>query len=396
VTVLELATFYAAPYGSTMLADLGARVIKVEQPDGDPLRWLLPFPEAGGVKVLAGKESVAVDMHTDEGREIVYELARRSDIVLQSFRSGVAERLRIDSASLRAVCPDLSYHDGPGFGVGGPYGHRPAYAPTIGAGSGMARRNTGPDIPERPDLTIDEIMRVSARLVTSNAAVGQADGFAAVAVGAALALGLLARELRGEGQRSETSMLSTMAHILSEDMVEYEGRAPASTPDPELYGIGALYRLYQTAEGWIFVAVTTDREWVAFSSTLGLTEDLRGDDAALVSELSARFKARSASEWERTLTAADVACVEVAAGPVTATIMGDGGLGRELGLVTDVVHPTLGAHPRATALVEFSRSASLSDGTAPTIGQHTDQVLREIGYDDERIADLRARGIVGG
>jgi crotonobetainyl-CoA:carnitine CoA-transferase CaiB-like acyl-CoA transferase len=205
VTVLELATFYAAPYGSTMLADLGARVIKVEQPDGDPLRWLLPFPEAGGVKVLAGKESVAVDMHTDEGREIVYELARRSDIVLQSFRSGVAERLRIDSASLRAVCPDLSYHDGPGFGVGGPYGHRPAYAPTIGAGSGMARRNTGPDIPERPDLTIDEIMRVGARLVTSNAAVGQADGFAAVAVGAALALGLLARELRGEGQRSETA-----------------------------------------------------------------------------------------------------------------------------------------------------------------------------------------------
>ncbi len=109
VTILELGTYYAAPYGATLLTDLGARVIKVEQLDGDPIRHIVPFPELGAVKVLQGKECVAVDIHTDAGREIVYDLVRRADALLLSFRAGVVERLGLDPESLLAVNPDLMY-----------------------------------------------------------------------------------------------------------------------------------------------------------------------------------------------------------------------------------------------------------------------------------------------
>ena len=125
VTIVELGTFYAAPYGAAVLADFGARVIKVEAPEGDPLRNLMPFPELAGVKAMQGKESVAVDMASERGREIVLELARRADVVLQSFRAGVAERHGYTAADLLAVNPDLVYLNAPGYGSDGPCGHRP-------------------------------------------------------------------------------------------------------------------------------------------------------------------------------------------------------------------------------------------------------------------------------
>ncbi len=199
VTVVELGTFYAAPFGATLLTDYGARVIKIEQLDGDPMRSIMPFPEAGGIKVLQGKESVAVDMHAEAGREIVYELVRRADAVLQSFRAGVVDRLGYDDKTLLGINPDLVYLNAPGYGVDGPYGHRPAYAPTIGAGTGLARRNTGTSIPERDDLTLDDIKVNSLRLGTAALGVGNSDGFSALGAGTALALGLLAAQARWAG-----------------------------------------------------------------------------------------------------------------------------------------------------------------------------------------------------
>ena len=198
VTVVELGSFYAAPFGATVLADLGARVIKVEQLDGDPIRHLMPFPEVGGVKVLQGKESVAVDYATDQGREIVLDLVRRADIVLESFRAGVAERHGYTADDLLAVNPDLVYLAAPGYGTEGPCGAKPAFAPTIGAGSGMAYRNVGgvDNVPQRADLELDEVKHYSMRLNTAAMGVAHADGFAAVGVGTAMLVGLLARRTR--------------------------------------------------------------------------------------------------------------------------------------------------------------------------------------------------------
>jgi crotonobetainyl-CoA:carnitine CoA-transferase CaiB-like acyl-CoA transferase len=109
VTVLELGGMFAAPFGATALADLGARVIKVEPLDGDAIRGMMAFPEAGGGKVLQGKESIALDIRDHEGLGIVHEIARRCDVMLQCYRAGVAARIGIDEAALKAVNPALVY-----------------------------------------------------------------------------------------------------------------------------------------------------------------------------------------------------------------------------------------------------------------------------------------------
>jgi crotonobetainyl-CoA:carnitine CoA-transferase CaiB-like acyl-CoA transferase len=396
ITIVELGTFYAAPFGATILADHGARVIKIEQLDGDPMRTIMPFPEIGGIKVLQGKESVAVDMASPEGREIVLELVRRADMVLQTFRAGVAERHGYTAADLLAVNPDLVYLNAPGYGVDGPMGHCPAFAPTMGAGSGLGYRNVGgpKNLPQGPDLTLDQVKRYSMRLSTASMGVGHADGFAALGVGTAMLLGLLAKRRGAPGQAMTTSMLVTMAHTLSEDMVEYAGRAEMVAPDADLLGLGPRWRLYETADGWVFLAAPDDDDWDALAATLDLDAALRDDDAALTAVLEERFRSRPAAAWEEALTAVDVACVVVAKGPVDEVVMYSGGMGAAMGIVCDQTHPVIGDYQRLTPMARFSRSGGVA-GPAPLCGAHTDAVLAELGYDAGRIAALRAAGVIG-
>jgi crotonobetainyl-CoA:carnitine CoA-transferase CaiB-like acyl-CoA transferase len=406
--VLEIGTFFAAPYGGCVLADLGARVIKIEPPTGEPLRHMLAFPEAGGVKVLQGKESVALDLGTPEGLRIVHALARGADVVLQTFRGGVAERLGVDEATLRALNPDLVYLSAPGYGTDGPCGHRPAFAPTIGAGSGMGRRNAGPSVPEHAGLAMAEVKKCARQLAAGvSTECAQADGVAALAVATAMLLGLVARDRGAGGQGMATSMLLSNAYVLSEDMVEYAGRGPIAQADPELYGLGALYRLYQAADGWIFLAAPAEKEWPRLVAALGegggpLAADPRFADAAarrahddeLARELSTLVATQRAGEWERRLLAADVGCVVAHEGPVEAPLQSPD-FGGASGLLATVEDPTFGEIPRLAPLAVLSRTPGVV-GPAPSLGQHTDAVLAELGYAPQRIAELRAGGVLAG
>jgi crotonobetainyl-CoA:carnitine CoA-transferase CaiB-like acyl-CoA transferase len=404
VTILELGTFFAGPFGATLLTDLGARVIKIEQLDGDPIRWQLPMPEVGAIKVLLGKESVAIDFNRPEGQALVHEIARHCDVALVTFRAGVAERVHLDEETLRGIRPDLVYHTASGFGVDGPYAHRPAYAPTIGAGSGMARRNIGEAVAENRDLSLDQIKAGATRLFAAGATVGHPDGFSGICVATGLLLGMVARALGHGGQTVRTTMLSTMSHVLSDDLIEYEGRPEMAVPDVGLHGLDALYRLYETAAGWVFLAVRREKEWVSLVEALGdgsLATDARFANAAsrrahddeLAQLIGDALRTRSAMEWEEVMAAADVSCVEAVAGPSHAVLMDPDGLGRSLGMVTDVDHPILGRHPRLAPLLRFSRSGTRAGG-APAIGEHTNSVLAEFGVDPERIAQLRADGVI--
>jgi crotonobetainyl-CoA:carnitine CoA-transferase CaiB-like acyl-CoA transferase len=193
-----------------------------------------------------------------------------------------------------------------------------------------------------------------------------------------------------------TTMLSTLAHTLSEDMIEYDGRAPAPAPDPELYGINARYRLYEAADGWVFLAAPHDEEWARVTRVLGPWVDLpaSASDGALIELLTATFFGRSAQAWEDELTAAGVGCVAVAPAPVEDRLMTDPGIGRDSGLITEVEHPVVGRHTRLVPPVRFSRSTTVA-APACLVGQHTDTVLKELGYADDRIAELRAAGVIG-
>jgi crotonobetainyl-CoA:carnitine CoA-transferase CaiB-like acyl-CoA transferase len=408
VTVVELGTFYAGPYGATILTELGARVIKLELPEGDPMRWITGFPEVGGVKVLAGKESVTVDIQKPEGRQIVYELVRRADLVLRSFRAGAAERLGFDAASLLAVNPNLMYLNAPGFGVDGPYSTRPAYAPTIGVGAGMASRNLGQTMVQRADLTDQQVKELSLRVGAAAMSGANPDAISSLGVGTGLLLGLLAHKRGAPGQAMLTTMLNTNGHCMAEDLVEYEGRIDLAEVDHDILGFNALYRLYEAGEGWVFLAAPSDRDWARLADRLGPrlgplagderlrgVEGRRAADAALASALAAIFKDRTARQWENGLTAAGIACVEMAAGPSEATLWeGDDAIGRRLDLIVEREHPVLGPYPRMKPLVTFSRSSTLAPAT-PSLGQHTEAVLTELGYSPQHIAKLRAAGVIG-
>jgi crotonobetainyl-CoA:carnitine CoA-transferase CaiB-like acyl-CoA transferase len=355
--------------------------------------------------MMQGKESIALDLGTDEGREIVHALAARADVVLQSFRAGKAAKQRVDAATLRKVNPNLVYVNAPGYGVDGPCGDRPAFAPTIGAGSGMVMRNIGASVPEEPGLSIDEIRAASLRLgAAGTTEYAQADGISADTVASALALGIVVRDRTGTAQEALTTMLTSTAHALADDMVEYADRPATPTADPELYGYCARYRLYEAADGWVYLAAPNAHEWDDLAAALADDVDLAGDarfadeavrranDGPLAEVLARTFKGKPAREWEEQLLSCDVGCIAVSTEPPEA-VMQSQEFGAASGLVVPVEHPTFGEHDRLSTLVDYSRSATVAE-PGVLAGQHTDTILSELGYSAEAIADLRARTIV--
>jgi crotonobetainyl-CoA:carnitine CoA-transferase CaiB-like acyl-CoA transferase len=405
VTILELAVLYAAPYGATLLTDLGARVIKIESLEGDPARPMAGFPEAGAAKATQGKESVAVDLTTPEGLEIVHKLAARVDAVLEGFRDGVAERRHVDARTLLGINPRLVYLSARGYGVGGPCGDRPAFAPTFGAAGGIAAANLGGAVPADPSLSLDDVREVSNLLRgASSSRYAQADGFAALGVATSLLLGLLARQRGAGGQQLFSSMLNTTAHALADHVVDFPGNPGGTVPGPQMRGPNALYRIYDAADGWVFLAAPQPREWDRLAEALAPYVDLRADarfaqeadrrtnDAALVDVLARVFSKRGPDDWQQDLTAADVACVAVTTGLNEPILLSDD-FGRASGYIADVHHPVFDAHPRLAPVVRFSRSATQAQpGTL--CGSATETVLRELGYSEDQIVDLRARKVI--
>ena len=315
-------------------------------------------------------------------------------------------KLGLDYGSVKAVNPNVIYVNAPGYGVDGPYGKKPAYAPSIGAASGIPLANVGHTVEERADLTMEQIQdgarRLSAAGTMANA---QADGFAALGVSTAILFGLTARAYGAGGQELSSSMLNTACHAMSAQAVTYPGAPKEPAPDAELRGLGSLYRVYDAADGYVFLAAPTDREWTVLVEALAPHADLAGDarfaDAtarhrntrALIEALGAVFARKSATDWETELLAKGVACVAVTTTSIEDMLFDDS-FGRASGYVVDVVHPTFDEHPRLAPYIRFSRSATRA---LPAVmnGQQTDRILAELGKRPDEIADLRERKVVG-
>jgi crotonobetainyl-CoA:carnitine CoA-transferase CaiB-like acyl-CoA transferase len=386
VTVLEMATWIATPMATALLAELGARVIKIEPLEGDPMRRYGP----AGMKCVQGKQSITLDIKTDEGRAIVHRLAEQADVLVHNYRPGVPERLGIDAATLQAHNPRLVHVYAASYGSTGPMSPLPAFHVTAGALCGGALAQIGSRGAPGPDavLSDDEIAWWAQLLGRANEP--NPDFNAALALAAAVTMAVYATRRSGVGQRVETRMMASNAYALAEHFVDFPGRPPRRFPDAEVLGIDARNRLYETADGWVFLAAPGERDLARLGAALGET---LSDDDALADELAERFRKQDAATWERQLTAHGVACVQVHNGAHAAYIF-DAPWARELGFVDTAAPAGLGPYPRYGRTVITTRDVGPL-GAADVAGAQTRALLAEIGYADATIDTLLANGVIG-
>jgi alpha-methylacyl-CoA racemase len=391
VRVLDLSRLLPGGFCSLLLADHGADVLKVEDMRmGDYIRWAPPAIEGAAVSASSAlflalnrnKRSIRIDLKSDEGRAVLLDLVREHDVVLESFRPGVLDRLGVGYEAMRAVNPQLVYCAITGYGQDGPLrdhaGHDMNYLGRVGL-LGLSGERDGPPVQ----------------------AAGQIADLGGGALMAAFGIlaALRAAERTGEGQVVDVAMADGALSWLAMVAARYfaEGEAPARG-ELELAGAIACYRPYACADGWVTLGALETKFWAAWCAGVGREDLLDAQYAAPGSaehaEVEAIFAARTRAEWEA-FAAEHECCLE----PVLE--LGEA-LSSELvaarEMVVELDQP--GAEEPVRLLgapVKLSRTpADCNRLPGPELGEHTEAVLRAAGYDDARIDELLASGAVGG
>jgi len=412
VTVVEAATVIAAPYGAALLADLGARVIKIEPPEGDPFRTMAPG--LGAVRVNTGKECIALDLKQPDAQRVARTLIARADVFIHNYRPGVPERLGIGYAPLAALNPRLVYLSSNGYGPAGPGARRPSTHPIPGAAlGGVLHQIGGPPPPCGQDLAA--LREAARRLMRANEV--NPDPNTSLVVCSAALLGLAARERTGAGQEIFVDMFGANGYANFDDALAYPGKPERVSPDRDGFGLHPLWRLYRCASGWVMLAIGDAREWGRLRErlrgegrfALGRERDAvpgRGIDAvlgldfdaaraggdALADALARMFARADASAWEALLAPFGVGCVQADASTPDRFFLEDP-QSRAEGLLVPARHPPWGEYLRHGAQVVFHGTPGRCLGTA-CVGEHTDALLAEIGVGADERARLRAAGAV--
>ncbi|MDP1569459.1 MAG: CoA transferase [Vicinamibacterales bacterium] len=388
LTVLDLTRVLSGPYCTMTLADLGARVIKVEHPSrGDDTRgWGPPFlgsESAYFLSVNRNKESVTLDFKTAEGRAILDQLIARADVLVENFRPGTLADLGYDAATLCDRHPRLIYCAISGFGQTGPRREEPGYDAVMQAEGGLMSvtgDQSGP--PFRLGVAIADIV---------------SGLWAAQGVMAAI----IARERTGRGQIVDVGMLDATASLLTYQAAIYFATGQAPTRLGNRHPTIVPYEAFPTADGDLVVAVGNDAIWRRFCEVAGmaaLADDPRfatnrdrvAHYDALKPVLDGVFGRRSRQAWIDVLTPAGVPCGSVRD---IAEVFGDPQIAdREM--VVALPHPTIGEVRVTGVPVKLSATPGAVRTAPPTLGQHTEAVLGELGYTTEAIAGLRATGTI--
>jgi crotonobetainyl-CoA:carnitine CoA-transferase CaiB-like acyl-CoA transferase len=377
IRVLDLATFIAGSLTSTVLASLGADVVKIEPPEGDPWRT----QDLGFIPWNRGKRGLVLDLKHPDGREAFHDLVRRADIVTDNYRVGVRERLRIDHASLAEVNPHIITCSGLAYGPVGARAREPGFDTVLQALSGIAIAQGGPDEPVT--------MRMSP--IDSATAI-------MTALGAAVAL--YVRERTGRGQQAWTSLANTVVLCQSGELVSYAGRPANPVGGRDCVGVGALHRFYRCADGWIALACTAPEHWPGLCLALDHPE-WAGEMTAGAAATEARDGrladtiAGAVAGLTRETIVDRLAAQGVPAAPVVthAEVFTDPFL-RENRFLDAYEHPEYGMVHGVRGYASFSRTPGGFTRRAPLLGEHSVEVLREAGFDDGRVARLLADGLV--
>ena len=354
IRVLDLCIILAGPTCGRTLSEYGADVIKVDPEHRMPA--LTPWLDVG-----RGKRSVSINITKPAGLEAFYKLADSSDVILQGFRKGVAERLGIGYEQLSARNPGIVYTSINAFGQEGPWAMRPGFDQNAQAATGMQLRNGGADgddgEPGPPPYTFN-------------------DYGTGVMAAYGVMLALLERERTGRGQKIDTSLAHTASTFSSAYMIDHEGFEPDEISGPQAKGTGPLSRLYRTADGWI--ALSAEEGDMA---RLSLSES--------ESDLESAFSGRSTREWMDALSAAAIPATPQRS---LADARSDN-YAKERGLVIEELHPAFGFIEHGGTPQRLSETPART-GTSPVFGGDTDEVLAELGYSESQIAAMRADGVI--
>jgi formyl-CoA transferase len=389
VLVLDLGQVYNGPYCGLLLGFMGARVLKVEPPDGDVLRrrkrGVEPHPL---VALNSNKESVVLDLKHPDGKALLLRLVRRADVVVENFALGVMDRLGLGWEVLRAENPRLVYATGNGFGLTGPYRHLPAMDLTVQAMSGIMNATGFPDSPP----------------VKAGPAVS--DFLAGVHLFAGVLGALLQRERTGQGQRVEVAMLEASVIALASAVgafLDHDGNVPARTGNRHPALAIAPYSVYPTTDGWVAIITASERHWHGVARVLGREDLLTDPDYATTPKRAARMDAIDAmvEAWTRQRTKAEAVALltraHVPCAPVqtTAEVVNDPHL-LSRGLWVDVEHPTRGTTRVPVSPIRLHGSAPARVARpAPLLGADTDRVLGELlGLGEDELAALHAAGVI--
>jgi crotonobetainyl-CoA:carnitine CoA-transferase CaiB-like acyl-CoA transferase len=385
--VLDLSTMLAGPWCADILGDQGADVIKVEVPrSGDHVRSLRN--RSGGlpsmfVNINRSKRSIELNLKDEEGRAVFLDLVRDADVVIQNFRPGVVDRLGIGYDAARDVNPAIVYLSLSGFGERGPYAHKRVYDPVVQALSGLTTIQAGSD-DERPRL-IRTVLPDKLTAVTGAQAVTAA---------------LLARVTTGVGQHVRLSMLdSVVAFLWASDM---GGQTFVDQPASAQSAASFRDLIYETRDGHITVSVMSNGEWEALCRALEKPEWLADErfstpagrdehvDERLAMTQTALLE-RTADEWLEILDRHDVPCARA----LTRNELIEHPQIVESEIVIQVDHPKAGRLRQARPPARFEATPVQPPRGAPHLGQHTSEVLTELGYNAARIAALRDRSAIG-
>lgn len=384
IRVLELASYVTGPFAALLLADLGADVVKIEQPgQGDPFRgWGEKLYSATFCSLNRNKKSVTLDIRRDEGRDIFLKLAAGSDIVIENFRPGTMEKRGLGYEAIQALNPKVIYCSISGFGQKGPYRDLPGYD-TIGqAMSGLLSLLTDPEKPQGMGISFSD------HLTGIYACYG--------ILGA-----LVHRMITGEGQRVETSLLRATLSFISENAARYfeTGVVPRRAYRTKTAGVFA----FVDRDGLPFVIHLSSPEkfWRGLLEAVGKkewAEDARFRDRKgrtenydlLTGLLQSIFSGGRREEWLQRLQARDVPCAPLN----TLGEVFDDPQVREYGFPIEVEHPRMGKMRLVGSGVELSRTPPGIKMPPPTLGEHTGEVLGALGYSQDAIAKLRDLGVV--
>jgi crotonobetainyl-CoA:carnitine CoA-transferase CaiB-like acyl-CoA transferase len=381
VRVLDLSAYIAGPYGCSLLADLGAEVIKIESPSGDTLRQypstLEPEPRAF-LGTNRSKLGIVLDLKQQEGQKVLLRLVERADVLVHNFRPSVPRRLGIEYERLRQMNPRLIYCALTGYGESGPLKETAGYDQVLQSLTGIC---TFQGSPGKPEIVLGSVV----------------DFYAASQIAYGVTAALFHRERTGEGQCVGVSLLRCALAMQSGRFIwaEKEGREVGRDMRS-----GGITGIHPTKEGSIYISANTPHFWRAFCDLVGLPEFAENPNydtvrkralhaAEIVPKIREALRSRTALEWEN-LFGERVPCGAVR--PIED--MFDHPQVLAEGLVATFEHKTVGRYRGMARPLVFSKSPGPEPFAAPCLGQHTEDVLARFGYSAEELEQLRQRKVI--